>query len=1338
MRILKYSRNIILALVTCIFMNLLPSVMTVRAETAVPKEVTVTKVGGGVAIGASGWVLYEEESAFGMFTTDGGSRTSPVLCGDAFIPAPLHDFNLEKKYGASCTLVGSDYQGISEVTDDYIRKLVWYGWLGPAQWSGFSNSSYNYYLGSNKNVLELQGSPYANSTDVSAAAITQNALSHYRNNKQLHDPIEARGVRAYISFLETASDDIPAYFHVYQLITKDNRQDFFWFSYYPSGDLELTKSCTSDSKLVSAYPDYFSLKGAEYEVKDGLGNVVGTLVTDEKGNSNVMKELKTGTYTIRETKAPKGFKLNNETTTVEIKDGEKSVVEVRDEPDLLTAPVLLKKVGDNGQPLKDVQFRVSYYRSIVNGIEELNGQKPERSWLLVTDINGEIKADDSHKISGDALFIKDNGQAVLMPGTYHFEEVSVPEGFLKSEPFIKSVDYGGSQSSMSYLTPTVVNVHEGYLEINKKGSDELLNMTNSIAGSQYTVYDDADCTIVSKSMSNKDAILTVNADGKSEKIALKPGKYYLKETHAARGWALDETVYDVTVTSWQTVTRELINKPQTITISIQKVDKETGEKIPQGYGEFKGAVYKVDHYDVINDAMIKDGEIVLDENGQGKLENLAPGQYTVTEIKSPSGYALNSTQIEVKAGIREDNTAVFVYEVEAPESVTKVRIMKKTFDENELEIPLEGAVLQIEDEEGNVVVNSWVSTAEPVVIKGLKEGQKYYVVETSAPDGYLSLNERIEFEVGAEEIEVTVLNEPLPLIETTALFENGLKMSDAVETEVIDTVELSRLKKGRHYLVKGQLVDANESVVAENSLEFTAEVNVEEKNISFEVDGNQHRGEKLTVFETLYRENEGTWEKVAEHNDLLDEKQTVYYSDLKTAASDASDNDSYITNQPDQKIRDVISYSNLLPGEYDVETVLVDSESGEVILSGQERQKIELNTLSGSFETTLKIDGKALEGRTVTVYERVYHQGEIVASHCEKDCITQQIHVPSIETAAGRTFSSENTSFMYKTVDEVRFDNLEADGSEYEMIGTLVDKKTGNQILNEEGKPIVSSTVFKAEDSSGTVEVSFEGDGNLVKGKEVVVYEQLNRNGRLFAVHDDLNNEKQTVTFPDLNIRVLKADENGKPLPEALLQIIDEEGKVVCQFLSGIDEEGFDISRYVTGGKKYILHEAESPFGYKMAEDVEFTASGTDEKPQLIVMNDERENIKVRVIKLNEEKKRLPDCEFTVYRNEEVIARKLTDKNGEALFELPYQSDYHLKETKAPEGYYLNDERYVVMINEGYDFENNVVEFNVTDRKIPVVDTGAASNVYLWYGSALASLSGAVYILMRRKGRQNR
>ena len=69
-----YKRKMIVLLVFGFLLNILPEIQTVKAETTVPEEVTVTKVGGGVAIGSDGWVLYDGESAFGMFTLPSAFR----------------------------------------------------------------------------------------------------------------------------------------------------------------------------------------------------------------------------------------------------------------------------------------------------------------------------------------------------------------------------------------------------------------------------------------------------------------------------------------------------------------------------------------------------------------------------------------------------------------------------------------------------------------------------------------------------------------------------------------------------------------------------------------------------------------------------------------------------------------------------------------------------------------------------------------------------------------------------------------------------------------------------------------------------------------------------------------------------------------------------------------------------------------------------------------------------------------------------------------------------------------------------------------------------------------
>ena len=85
---------------------------------------------------------------------------------------------------------------------------------------------------------------------------------------------------------------------------------------------------------VSANPsvtdgnDCYSLKGAEFTVYNGSGAPVGTLTTDESGNTNTL-ELPTGTYTLKETKTPEGYlKASDQQFTVN--GGQTTVITVAD------------------------------------------------------------------------------------------------------------------------------------------------------------------------------------------------------------------------------------------------------------------------------------------------------------------------------------------------------------------------------------------------------------------------------------------------------------------------------------------------------------------------------------------------------------------------------------------------------------------------------------------------------------------------------------------------------------------------------------------------------------------------------------------------------------------------------------------------------------------------------------------------------------------------------------------------------------------------------------------------------------------------------------------------
>ena len=109
--------------------------------------------------------------------------------------------------------------------------------------------------------------------------------------------------------------------------------------------------------------------------------------------------------------------------------------------------------------------------------------------------------------------------------------------------------------------------------------------------------------------------------------------------------------------------------------------------------------------------------------------------------------------------------------------------------------------------------------------------------------------------------------------------------------------------------------------------------------------------------------------------------------------------------------------------------------------------------------------------------------------------------------------------------DVVEYEGLKK-GQKYKLTGTLMDKKTGEPILVDE-KPVISETEFTAKKSSGSVKVTFTFDATSLKGKTTVVFEELYQDEMQLAVHTDINDENQTIYFPEIKTTAKDADTNS-------------------------------------------------------------------------------------------------------------------------------------------------------------------------------------------------------------------
>jgi len=120
-------------------------------------------------------------------------------------------------------------------------------------------------------------------------------------------------------------------------------------------------------------------------------------------------------------------------------------------------------------------------------------------------------------------------------------------------------------------------------------------------------------------------------------------------------------------------------------------------------------------------------------------------------------------------------------------------------------------------------------------------------------------------------------------IKTLARGENGKKEIEAgKDTKIVDTIDMKNLKKDKKYKVKGyqmikednkELVIGNENI--ESIKEFVAKDKNQKEEVTFIFDSTKLAGKTLVTFEELYEEVDGEWKKVAEHKDLDDKDQSI-------------------------------------------------------------------------------------------------------------------------------------------------------------------------------------------------------------------------------------------------------------------------------------------------------------------------------------------------------------------------------------------------------------------------------------------------------------------------------
>ncbi|WP_278320277.1 MSCRAMM family protein, partial [Clostridium thermobutyricum] len=142
----------------------------------------------------------------------------------------------------------------------------------------------------------------------------------------------------------------------------------------------------------------------------------------------------------------------------------------------------------------------------------------------------------------------------------------------------------------------------------------------------------------------------------------------------------------------------------------------------------------------------------------------------------------------------------------------------------------------------------------------------------------------------------------------------------------------------------------------------------------------------------------------------------------------------------------------------------------------------------------------------------------------------------------------------------------------------------------------------------------------------------------------------------------------------------------------------------------YKVQETKAPIGYKLSNEVESIKINSEDVSQLqsLVFNDSQILGQLSIFKTGVNGSRLSGAEFKVIGPNGFNKIVTTDKDGVASLENLQWGTYKVQETKAPEGYNLNNEVQTVQVTNASVGQIQYLTFNDTQvlGKLNITKTG--------------------------------
>ena len=739
------------------------------------------------------------------------------------------------------------------------------------------------------------------------------------------------------------------------------------------------------------------------------------------------------------------------------------------------------------------------------------------------------------------------------------------------------------------------------LTVTKKDSDTNSSVATgnaSLAGAVYRVSYLQDGSEVHRD-------ITTNSSGRAVLKGIPIGQIKVQEISSPLGYKLDPTVHIYNVAPHEVTSAEFELEPADFTEEVMKgqialhKQYETLDDLAEEQGaEFDIYLKSAGSFDAAKET--ERDHITTGADGMATTKDLPYGTYVVHQSKGGNGRQLVS---DFDVSISEDGK-VYSYDLVNTQKNAQLKIVK-TSEDGVVE-GIKFRVTRLEDSYSAEYVTDAAGEilTETLPIYADKDGTTKYQyrveeMDTEETFGYQLPDPQIVELSEGEIVSVSFHNKPVE-VGTKATVEGEKEIDPLDKVTLTDTVSYIGLVPGKEYKVVGVLMDKltgekllvnGQEIIAETT--FIAEAKNGSVDVTFVFDATGLHGKEIVVFEDLYRENI----KVAAHADITDDDQTIKVKTPEIGTTASFEGEKEIDPLDKVTLTDTVSYKDLTPGkEYRVTGVLMDKSNGKELLINGEKVTAEATFIaeeaSGSIDVTFTFNATGLHGKEIVVFEDLYHEKVLLATHADIDDEGQTVRIrnPKIHTTATADGKKEIIADEITITDVVSYEDL-TPGKEYKVSGILMDKATNDKLLID-GKEITAEATFTPKAPTGEVEMTFTFDAReLTAETEVVAFETLYRDDLEFATHADITDGDQTVKILPLHgsISTIKVDagDSQHRLSGAVFGIyrdVNGDGR----YTEGIDtfvgnmrekETGvYELDGLLYG--KFLIHEKQAPSGF--------------------------------------------------------------------------------------------------------------------------------------------------------------